>query len=326
MLNPLVSVIMCAYNTKSEYLEESIKSILTQTYNNIELIIIDDFSDVPVNVDSYNDKRIIVLRNNRNLGAGMSRNKAISASKGKYIIIMDSDDISLPNRIETQVKFMEEHLDTGIAGSWFKFFGEKNHIVKTCLLTMDEYRCHLLFNNSPTLLNSSTIIRKDLLTKNKLRFGDMRYAEDYMLWVKAAAISQIDIIPEVLVLYRCHNAQLSNKKKDEFVYNKKTVYKYQFNCIGAEIDNKSLDNFYNANNREKYNEKLYKKLLDFTLLKNFESKYFPINAFKKIVDENWYMMIRKIKNPFKLFLLLFLDKATRSFVLKSIKQRFKHCY
>ena len=115
-----ITVLMSVYNGE-RYLQESIKSILCQTFTNFEFIIIDDCSDDTSCkiIESYNDKRIKLIRNRINLGLSASLNIGIRASRGKYIARFDSDDISCPERIETQYRFMEENSQIGILGTGY---------------------------------------------------------------------------------------------------------------------------------------------------------------------------------------------------------------
>jgi glycosyltransferase involved in cell wall biosynthesis len=118
MENPLVSVVMPAYNA-GKFIESAIKSILFQSYGNIELIIIDDGStdNTLEIIKSFNDSRIILIKNNNNIGQPLSRNKAIGSAKGKYIANADADDINMSNRVEKQVKILEENPLVDVLGS-----------------------------------------------------------------------------------------------------------------------------------------------------------------------------------------------------------------
>ena len=113
---PLVSVIMSVYNTEEHFLRGAIESILVQTYKNFEFIIVDDASEIRYKdiLHSYQDKRIQILQNGRNKGLTESLNRALDVCKGDYIARMDSDDINLPERIERQVKYLEEHRDIDV--------------------------------------------------------------------------------------------------------------------------------------------------------------------------------------------------------------------
>ena len=108
---PLVSVIMSTYNADYDYLTESITSILDQTYKNLEFIIINDGSitNPKAIIDNFCDNRIIYIENKFNLGITKCLNIALTYCSGKYIARMDDDDISLPDRIQKQVMYFENH-------------------------------------------------------------------------------------------------------------------------------------------------------------------------------------------------------------------------
>jgi len=114
-----ISVLMPVYNTDKKYLTQAIESILSQTYTNFEFIILDDGSKEYVKeiVKSYNDDRIKFYSNDANRGLAYSRNKLLSLVTGKYIALMDSDDISLPFRFEKQIEYLLKHPDISICGA-----------------------------------------------------------------------------------------------------------------------------------------------------------------------------------------------------------------
>lgn len=111
MIDGLVSIIMPSWNT-GKFIAESIRSVLNQTYINFELIIVDDCStdntDKIVN-EFLKDKRIKYFKNEKNSGAAITRNKAIREAKGEWIAFLDSDDIWLPQKLEKQIKFMNDN-------------------------------------------------------------------------------------------------------------------------------------------------------------------------------------------------------------------------
>lgn len=109
IMNELVSIIMPSYNTAS-FISKTIESVLNQTYKNWELLIVDDCStdDTDEIVSKYNDKRIVYLKNEKNSGAAISRNRALRNAKGKWISFLDSDDLWHPTKLEKQIKFMKK--------------------------------------------------------------------------------------------------------------------------------------------------------------------------------------------------------------------------
>ena len=118
MKEDLVSIIMPSYNT-GKFIKETINSVLNQTYNNWELIIVDDCStdDTEEIVNAIKDNRIKFLKNSTNSGAAISRNKAIKEAKGKWIAFLDSDDLWKKEKIEKQIKFMKKNNDYAM---WLK--------------------------------------------------------------------------------------------------------------------------------------------------------------------------------------------------------------
>lgn len=108
-MSDLVSVIMPSYNTDS-YIADTIQSVIDQTYQNWELIIVDDCSTDRTRevIASFRDERIICLKNGNNAGAASSRNYALRKAKGKWIAFLDSDDLWMPNKLEKQISFMKD--------------------------------------------------------------------------------------------------------------------------------------------------------------------------------------------------------------------------
>lgn len=168
---PFISVIMACYN-RQNCVAQAIESILNQTYTNFEFIIVDDHStdNTYKIIKRYakQDKRIIVLRNKKNNGINYYRNfnKAIALSKGKYIARMDDDDISLPQRFEKQVKYMEENPDVVVLGSKIETF--PNEGGNWCPATNGDLLQMLMPLCCP-ICHPSVLIRKDFLRKHKIR-------------------------------------------------------------------------------------------------------------------------------------------------------------
>ena len=108
-MNELVSIIMPSYNT-AKFISKTIESVLEQTYKNWELLIVDDCSTDNTDeiVSKYDDDRIIYLKNKKNSGAAVSRNKALKNAKGKWIAFLDSDDLWYPTKLEEQIKYIEK--------------------------------------------------------------------------------------------------------------------------------------------------------------------------------------------------------------------------
>ena len=146
--HPLVTVLMAVYNGE-KYLREAIESILDQTYTNFEFLIINDGSSDRTEeiILSYNDKRIRYIKNEQNLKLIASLNKGLDLAKGEFIARMDADDISLPERLEKQINFLEKHPEIGLLGSWVRTLGLTNNRNIIFKQGHNTIRIQLLFNN-----------------------------------------------------------------------------------------------------------------------------------------------------------------------------------
>lgn len=210
---PLLSVLMPVYNCEM-YLKEAIESILNQTYSNFEFIIINDGSTdgSKILIESSKDDRIRYIENKKNLGLIATLNKGIELSKGDYIIRMDADDFSYPNRFEKQVIFMQENPEIDISGTWFLKSDRVNK--NTNPTSFEECKLHLI--NNSVLCHPSVIIKKDSIQKKGLKFKDLAlHAEDYQFWIDAVKAGlKISNLPLVLLNYRIHSMQISSAKAD----------------------------------------------------------------------------------------------------------------
>lgn len=210
----MISVVMAVYNTKAEYLKEAIDSILTQTYKDFELIIINDGStnpEVDETVKSYSEKRIRYFVT-KNGGASAARNYGLDKATGKYIAILDSDDIALPERFEKEVKFLEAHPEISVVGSNMEIFNEKGPIRKTEMPLTPKLLDFLCQN---CLQHSTVMYRRSDVEKYHFRY-DLSYkiAQDYDLWVQMVKSLKIINLSAVLVKYRLVSGSLSNSKGD----------------------------------------------------------------------------------------------------------------
>lgn len=205
-----VSVYMPVYNSE-KYLKESIQSVLSQTFENYEFIIIDDGStDNSIQIiKSFKDKRIKLVRNTHDFIDSL--NLGLKLSGSKYIARMDADDIMMPARLEVQYKFMEENQHIDVCSSWHKCFGDRNSVYATNRVNHDEIIESMIFCNP--ISNPTTMFRKSIIDKNNIRFNhQFAYAEDYKFWVDVSKVARFEIIPEILLKYRISENQLTTQK------------------------------------------------------------------------------------------------------------------
>ena len=285
MPKPLVSVIMPVYNAQN-YVEEAILSILNQTYQNFEFIIINDGStDKSLEIiQEYakKDNRIKVI-SRENKGLIYSLNEGIKLSKGKYIARMDADDISLSYRFEKQIEFMENNLDVGICGSSAIVFDDKTE--KKWIVYKDENRikAELLF--SSPFIHPSVMIRKSIIDKYNFFYDkDYIHAEDLELWVRMSDFVKLANIQDILFKYRDTPNSVTNKADKDTEKRYKVIKNiFSFYLKKLDIKNNEKENllhFYlTVNHRIKDNK------IDKNELYNYFEKIVNANKVKKIFDD-----------------------------------------
>ncbi len=212
-----ISVIMPVYNA-SKYISEAIESILKQTFKNFEFIIIDDGStDNSKDIIEYYkrlDKRIKFFKQ-ENSGVSKALNKGISIAKGKYIARMDSDDISLPHRLETQFKFMENNLDYVIIGSNANIISmEGNFLYCTEMQLLDEKIKNQLPVN-PFIHPSTFIVKDSLIKAGGYDEVIVHHVEDQILWNKMTIYGKFGNLQEPLLNYRLLPTSISNRSAEQ---------------------------------------------------------------------------------------------------------------
>ena len=205
---PLITVLLPVYNG-FKYLDEAMKSILNQTFQNFEFIIIDDGStdDSVKIIKSYDDNRIRLVENRNNPGQSETLNKGLSLTRGKYIARMDQDDISMPERLKKQFEFMENNLDIDVCGSWLQLMGKYDGIVE---LETDSERIKINLLTNQNLAHPAVMIRKDTLVKYDLNYNPtFTIGNDYDLWVRMFDDCSFANLPEPLLKFRMHDNQYS---------------------------------------------------------------------------------------------------------------------
>ncbi len=289
----MISVVMPVYNG-DKYLHEAIESILNQTYTDFEFIILNDGSADKTEeiILSYDDPRIVYVKNEENLQIAKTLNKGIALAQGKYIARMDADDISLPERFEKQIKIMEENPEVGVCGTWLKTFGGKEEIWNMPV-SNEEIMMNMLFESS--LMHPTVFIRKSVLLPF-VQVYDQAFnkVEDYELWIRLSKKTRFKNIPEVLLNYRindiCHERKeykqeqinLANNLRDKYL--KMNNFKYDKNDLIVH-NNLSSGNFYVNNfiiNAKKWLLKIMQT--------NKENKFVSQQVCKQILTKKFYVV------------------------------------
>jgi len=234
MYAPTVSVLMSVYNGE-KYLKAAINSILNQTFKDFEFIIINDGSkDNSVNIlNSYKDKRIKLIHNETNMGLPKSLNIGLNLSTGRYLARMDSDDISFPQRLESQVTYMNNNPDISLCGTWIKCVNELNNCISIQKYPVrHEEIKSMMFWKVGVSHPSVMFKRKDFLDNNLYYDESFICSQDYELWVRALQYIKFSNIPKVLLARRCGNHQLGSKLQSIQQKNACIVRERQLYAIG----------------------------------------------------------------------------------------------
>lgn len=227
-MGELVSIIMPSYNT-GRYIKEAIESVLSQSYSNWELIIVDDCStdDTDGVVRPYlADKRIHYIKNDNNCGAALSRNRALLEAKGKWIAFLDSDDLWEAKKLEKQIVFMK---DNGY------------HFSYTNYIEIDEES----LSNGKSVTGPKRITRRGMYNYcwpgcltvmydadevGTIQIPDIKKNNDYALWLRVCKKADCYLLDEKLAKYRKRSGSISNHS-----YAKLIKWHYRMYCI---VENK----------------------------------------------------------------------------------------
>jgi glycosyltransferase involved in cell wall biosynthesis len=294
MNEPLVTVLMSVYNGE-EYLGEAIESILNQTYKNFEFIIIDDAStdSSAAIISSYNDARIRPVANAQNMRLTASLNKGIDLARGKYIARMDADDVSLPERIEKQVAFMEQHPEVGLCGTFLKSVGPQSEYVVAYKTTHEEIKFKLFFETH--FPHPAAMLRKSVLDEHQLKYDTInKVAQDYELWNKMVNYCQAAILPEVLVRKRTHPEMASVKRVEEQLQVVKMVHRVLMENLGVTPSDSELGVYENfiKDSSPKTKEELFSllDLFDRLIAGNIRTKIYRSDLFDRFFAEKYWML------------------------------------
>lgn len=214
-----ISVVMATYNSE-KYLAESIQSVICQTHENFELIIVNDnssdLSDEIIRDFAEKDHRIVHLSNHRNMRQSATRNRAIEIAKGEFIVIVDSDDICLSDRFEKQLNHFSDHPECDVLGTSYSIFFDTK--VDECQSVVSA-NIDDIYGGKPLVHNPTCMIRRSVFTVHGSFNSKYDDAEDYELWSRWLAQGVIfNNIPDVLYKKRIHEDCVSLTKIKRQLY------------------------------------------------------------------------------------------------------------
>ena len=207
-MKDLVSIIMPSYNT-AKFISETIESVLAQTYPDWELIIVDDCStdDTDAVVRPYlADDRIRYIKNEKNSGAAVSRNRALREAKGKWIAFLDSDDLWLPEKLEKQIAFMEKNNCRFSYTNYIEI--DENSVPNGRSVTgPKKITRHGMYNYC--WMGCLTVMY-DAETVGLVQIADIKKNNDYAMWLKVCEKADCYLLEETLAKYRKRSGSISN--------------------------------------------------------------------------------------------------------------------
>ena len=212
---PLVTVLIPVYNRPA--VVNTIKSIIKQSYHNLEILIIDNAStDNTVDmIHQINDNRIRLFVNEENRGQTYSLNKGLAEASGKYIARIDSDDLAFPERIKKQVAFLEGNPDFVLIGSWVQFISDNDELGMIVKMPTTNEGMRIMQTVSCGMYHPSAMYRRDVIAENNLIYdADIHMAEDYDLWARLMKYGKACNLAEPLVYYRRGNNNDSRHHHD----------------------------------------------------------------------------------------------------------------
>lgn len=283
---PKITVLMPVYNGEL-YIKEAMDSILNQTYSDFEFLILDDAStdQTVALIKTYVDSRIKLIEKPVNTGYTNSLNQGLQLAKGEYIARMDADDISLPERLAKQVAFLEANPEIVLCGSWVNIIGSSDVIEVP--ENNNEIKVALLRGNC--MAHPSVMMRKQVLDTFSVVYDVSKEpAEDYDLWVRLVAIGKLHNLKEVLLNYRVHITQVSQKRKQQQIASAlatRIQIIENLNYSFTERENDLLKKIIGGNVAIAMNEiKDFITLKEKMILANDEDIFFDSNGFQKYLN------------------------------------------
>lgn len=251
------SFIIPAYNAE-RYLEEAIASCLSQTVLPKQIIVVDDGSKdstraIILKFASQSPQIVIPVLCDANEGRALACNKGIDKLESKYCLFLDADDVALPERVERQVAFMEEHPEVYASSSFVNYINKDGRVVAKGVLpvvSLDNYRGSMERNEVIGLYSPASIVRTSVFAEEGFRFrSEFRQSQDMDLWTRIAERHVVYAQPEILTNYRIHAGSVTTAK----FRRSRLYFDYVRDCMirrRAGIGERSLSEFMDFRKRQ----------------------------------------------------------------------------
>jgi len=226
---PVVSVVMATFNESAEIIKKAIDSIISQTFADFELIIIDDSTnpETRLAIDFYlTDSRVRVIRDKKRIGFAKGLNIGFSQAKGQFIARMDGDDIALKNRLELQVNYLIKHPDISVVGGSMYIINEADKIVSSRKYPTSKWLFRLLSTYRTPLAHPTVMLRQECVDKGFFYDESFFRAEDLELWLRLKKNGfKLANMKDFLLKYRVCGDLAQKRTNDHWIFNHKARLK-----------------------------------------------------------------------------------------------------
>lgn len=303
--NILVTVLMPVFNSEL-YISEAINSILKQTYQNFEFLIINDGSTDSSDkiIRSFEDSRIKYIDNKINKGIVSTLNQGLEYSTGKYIARMDADDISAPTRLAKQVNFLETNPDYKLCGSQafaINSSGKQTHKLNRPL-SHHKIKVFNLFRNAfihPTIMAHADIMKGFSYSESN------KYAEDYLLFSQITMMYKVINLRERFLYYRIHEESITSQKEEEMKNSELKTMAYLLSSLFDDIPTKTLlihHNILRPNENKISLNEMESHLINISKANKIKKIFNQLTLNKQLQKEWFNCLIRSRKKSLKSFI------------------------
>ena len=294
MNNPKITVVMAVYNG-DKYIKESIECVLNQTFQDFELLVINDGStDESVSiVESFHDNRIRLIHNEKNSGILFTRNRGLQEALGEYVAVLDCDDLCTSNRLETQYSFLEANPDIAVCGTWGIMIDENGTVFGHKIMpetNKDLVSIAMLFTNQ--FIHSSVLYRREIA----LQVGGytaVNGCEDFGLFSRISIRHKMANIPEYITQYREHNQGISKTKKESITVGELDILAFLYQRFGLSKDDLSVPFSFIQNSFEALSGTQISSFFNHILEQNKINNTYPIADFNEVIFNRWYFLVKQ---------------------------------
>lgn len=300
------SIILPVYNAEST-IADSIRSIIEQSFQDFELIIINDGStdrseDI---INSFDDSRILYTQNTSNQGLIYTLNLGLRKSKGEYIARMDADDIALKDRLLKQVQYMDNNQSCIACGTQLEYFGTTQIHSNSPIYHSSDSECKAYLILNPCFAHPSVILRSKMLKDNNIYYNEKyKYVEDYKFWIDLSDYGTFHNLPEALLKYRISATQITSNNNELQNENAKLCRReYIKKHLSIEIPEKITYEYVKEIRKSYKNEKYLLEVLCFSLDKytfKFFLYYIANISLGYNLNTNWRLLKRFVRKYNKL--------------------------